>query len=79
MTLRKTMRGRVPDKTIRTIHGLEDRKALCGFSNLHYKRWPEGHIWVPAHNISRITCPLCKAAAERQAVHQAEEGETTWT
>ncbi len=48
-----------------TVHALREGLPLCGFSRDVPVNWPEGNFWTSAENVKCITCPTCKAEAEK--------------
>lgn len=47
------------------IHLLVGTSAACGLPKGHPVEWPKDHTWVRVDRAWRITCPGCRAAAER--------------
>lgn len=41
------------------VHILWGGFAICGFSPLIPKHWPQGHKWVPPHDARKATCKAC--------------------
>lgn len=47
------------------FHGLLGEHALCGFSPHIPALWPNDHTSVRYDQIDNITCPECRAVAEK--------------
>jgi hypothetical protein len=49
------------------VHALLRGQPLCGFSTDVPARWPAGHVWTNASDLSNINCIGCKQKAEEMA------------
>lgn len=52
-------------QNVTMVHSLNAGVAICGMVRGVPRDWPEGHTWVPAANLSLVTCPGCRDQLER--------------